>query len=117
MIVPKTEKGKDKNAEISMKYAARSTQYQGSMMIDICDLELIGTTLEQGELLVRLTKEYYQQEVIEDAAAQNLLLKCEIANLVGDRIVKQAIDMKLAKEISIKRIANVPFLMIFKFRH
>jgi hypothetical protein len=36
---------------------------------------------------------------------------------VGERIVKDALDMKLAKEASIKRIAGVPFLMIYKFQH
>ncbi len=101
----------------SIKYAMRRTMYQGSTMVNICDLDLVGTTLEQGELAINLTKEYFQQEVIEYFQAENLLQKCDIANLVGENIVKQAIDLKLAKQVSIKRIANVPFLMIFKFQH
>jgi hypothetical protein len=86
-------------------------------MVDICDLDLIGTKLEQDGLVINLTREYYQQEVIEQPRVQEYLHKCDIANLVGDRIVKQALDMKLAKEASIKRIAGVPFLMIYKFQH
>jgi hypothetical protein len=86
-------------------------------MVDICDLDLIGTKLEQDGLVINLTREYYQQEVMEQPRAQEFLHKCDIANLVGDRIVKQALDMKLAKEASIKRIAGVPFLMIYKFQH
>jgi hypothetical protein len=98
-------------------YAARTTRYQGAMMIDICDLDLIGTKLEQDGLVVNLTREYYQQEVIKLSHAKELLQKCDIANLVGDGIVQQAIDMKLAKEVSIRRISGVPFLMIYKFQH
>jgi hypothetical protein len=86
-------------------------------MVDICDLDLIGSKLEQNDLVINLTREYYQQQVIELPYAQDLLHKCDIANLVGERIVKQALDMKLAKEASIKRIAGVPFLMIYKFQH
>lgn len=86
-------------------------------MVNICDLDLIGIKLEQDGLVINLTREYYQQEVIEQPHAQELLQKCDIANLVGDRIVRQALDMKLAKEVSIKRIAGVPFLMIYKFQH
>jgi hypothetical protein len=86
-------------------------------MVDICDLDLIGSKLEKDGLVINLAKEYYQQQVIEQQYAQELLQKCEIANLVGERIVKQAIDMRLAKEVSIKRIAGVPFLMIYKFQH
>jgi hypothetical protein len=87
------------------------------MMVDICDIELIGTKLEQDGLVVHLTKEYYQQEVIEQPHARQLLLKSDIANMVGNRIIKQAIEMKLAKEVSIRKIGGVPFLMIYKFQH
>lgn len=86
-------------------------------MVDICDLDLIGNKLEQDGLVINLTKEYYQQEVIEQPLAEELLQKCDIANLVGDKIVRQAIDLKLAKEISIRKISGVPFLMIYKFQH
>jgi hypothetical protein len=86
-------------------------------MVDICDLELMDSKLEQDGLVINLAREYYQQHVIEQPHAQELLHKCDIANLVGDRIVRQALDLKLAKEVSIKRIAGVPFLMIYKFQH
>ncbi|MGI0025971.1 MAG: DUF424 domain-containing protein [Nitrososphaera sp.] len=99
------------------QYAARTTRYQDAVMIDICDFDLVGKRLEQNGLVIDLTREYYQQEVIELNSAKELLEKCDIANLVGDRIVKQAIEMKMAKEASIKRISGVPFLMIYKFSH
>lgn len=86
-------------------------------MIDICDLGLVGTTLEQDGLVVKLAPEYYQQEIIELARAKELLQKCDIANLVGEGIVNHAISMKMAKEASIKKIAGVPFLMIYRFQH
>lgn len=97
-------------------YAARTTEYQGSLMIDICDLELVGLKLEKDSLTIHLTKEYFQQQVIENNQAGELLKNCAIANLVGTRIVRQAIDMKMAKEVSVKKIDGVPFLMIFKFQ-
>ncbi len=86
-------------------------------MVDICDLDLIGSKLEQDGLVINLTKEYYQQEIIDQPYAQELLQKCDIANLVGDKIVKQALDLRMAKEISIRKISGVPFLMIYKFQH
>ena len=86
-------------------------------MFNICDLELIGTQIEQDKYVINLTKEYFQQEIIEDLVAEKLLLDCSIANLVGHRIVDRAIKLKLAKEASIKRISGVPFLMIYKFHY
>ncbi len=99
------------------QYAVRTTRYQDTVMIDICDLDLVGRRLEQNGLVIDITREYYQQQVIELNSARELLQKCDIANLVGDRIVKQALEMKMAKEASIKKISGVPFLMIYKFRH
>lgn len=99
------------------QYAVRMTKYQGSLMVDICDLDLIGSKLEQDGLVINLTKEYYQQQVINQQYAQELLQKCDIANLVGDKIVKQALDLRLAKGVSIRKISGVPFLMIYKFQH
>ncbi|MGB7636512.1 MAG: DUF424 family protein [Nitrososphaeraceae archaeon] len=105
------------NENDSKGYALRIMKYQDSTMINMCDVELIGMKLEQGDLVIDISKEYFQQEIIEEFQAERLLRLCSIANLVGERIVKLAIDLRFAKEMSIKRISGVPFLMIFKFQH
>lgn len=98
-------------------YAARTTRYSDSLMINVCDADLVGKTLSQGKLVVSLSRDYFQQEVIENDKAADLLKKCSIANLVGEKIVALAISMGLAKEASVKHICGIPFLMIFKFYH
>ncbi|MFZ0510079.1 MAG: DUF424 family protein [Candidatus Nitrosopolaris sp.] len=98
------------------KYAMRWMGYQGSTMVNICDLELIGTQIEQDKFVINLTKEFFQQEIIEDLVAEKLLVDCSIANLAGQRIVSRAIKLKLANEATVKRISGVPFLMIYKFQ-
>ncbi len=97
-------------------YAARTTPYQGSLMVDICDLDLLGRKIEQNGLVIDVAESYFKQEVIESEKAGDLLKRCAIANLVGEKIVWQALSMKMAKEASVKRISGVPFLMIFKFQ-
>jgi uncharacterized protein len=98
------------------KYASRFTKYQGSNMISICDLELVGKTLTDGELVVKLSKEYFQEQIIEESQAPELLKSCSIANLVGTRIVDLAISLRLANQSGVKHISGIPFLMIFKFQ-
>ena len=41
-------------------------KYQDSTMINMCDVELIGMKLEQGDLVIDISKEYFQQEIIEE---------------------------------------------------
>ena len=105
----KNDEGLEKN------YASRITKYQGSVMLSICDLELVGITLRDGELSINLSKLYFQEQVIGEQQATGLLKACSIANLVGGRIVAQALNLRLANEVSVKRISGIPFLMIYKF--
>lgn len=86
-------------------------------MISVCDAGLVGKILRQGEIVLSLSGDYFQEEVIGVNKAADLLKKCSIANLVGEKIVALAISMGLAKEVSVKRICGTPFLMIFKFYH
>ena len=86
-------------------------------MISVCDASLVGKTLHHGEIVLSLSEDYFQEEVIGVAKAADLLKKCSIANLVGEKIVALAISMGLAKEVSVKRLCGIPFLMIFKFYH
>lgn len=99
------------------KYALRSIRYHNSTMIDICDLELIGTRLEENGLVIDLSKEYYQQEIIEQSRARELLQVCNTASVVGKQIVEQVLQMHMAKAASVRKIAGVPFLMIYKFQN
>ena len=49
--------------------------------------------------------------------ARNILQASSMLNLVGNRIIKLAIEMRLAKETTVRNIQGIPFLMVFKFRH
>jgi uncharacterized protein len=98
-------------------FAARTTKYSDSLMISVCDAGLVGKTFHHGEIVLSLSEDYFQEEVIGVNKAADLLKKCSIANLVGEKIVALAISMGLAKEVSVKRICGIPFLMIFKFYH
>lgn len=85
-------------------------------MINICDEELIGSRIREGSLEVEISRDYFHERIGEDDAI-TLLRSCSIANLVGKRIVARALEMRLASAHSVRYIAGVPFLMLFKFVH
>ncbi|MGH9934270.1 MAG: DUF424 domain-containing protein [Nitrososphaerales archaeon] len=99
------------------RFAVRRTDYQGSVMVNICDEELVGSKVSEGKLEVNITKNYFGEQIVDESEVVELLRLCSIANLVGERIVGKAVGMKLASELGVRLIAGVPFLMIFKFRH
>jgi len=84
-------------------------------MVNICDEELMGSKVSEGKLEVSISTDYFGQQIVGESEATELLHACSVANLIGERIVNKAVEMKLASNLSIRLIAGVPFLMIFKF--
>jgi hypothetical protein len=97
------------------KYALRRIKYQGTYMINICDLDLAGKEINKGDLKINISKEYFQDEEINEEEATNLLKSSSMLNLVGKNTVALALKLKLAKGNSVKVIEDVPFLMVFSF--
>ena len=103
----------DHNA--NQKFYIRKMNYQGSLMINICDEELVGKNIESDSLNINITNEFFN-EVVNENEITSLLKKCSIANLIGRRVVDKTLSLGLAKKNSIKIVSDIPFLMIFKFR-
>jgi hypothetical protein len=97
------------------KYALRSSEYSGSIMISLCDAELVGKKLDCDGLTINIAKSYWQQRLVDDYEAESLLRKCNIANLAGKNIVEKAINTRMANPASVKIFSGVPFLMIYRF--
>lgn len=103
------------NANQNQKFYIRKMSYQGSLMINICDEELIGKNIESDTVNINITNEFFN-EVVTENEITSLLKRCSIANLIGRRIVDKTLSLGLAKKNSIKIVSDIPFLMIFKFR-
>ena len=84
-------------------------------MINICDLDLAGKEINKGDFTINISKEYFQDEEINEEEATSLLKSSPMLNLVGKNIVTLALELKLAKGNSVKVIDDVPFLMVFSF--
>lgn len=103
------------NNNANQKFYMRKMNYQGSLMVNICDEELIGKNIESDTLNINITNEFFN-EVANENEITSLLKRCSIANLIGRRVVDKTLSLGLAKKDSIKIVSDIPFLMIFKFR-
>ena len=84
-------------------------------MANICDEELIGTNIDCGGHVMRISSEYFHGPSVAKKEALELVRSSAIVNLAGDRIVKHAVKAKLASSQGVRRIGSTSFLMIFKF--
>ena len=97
-----------------MQFSARVTDYQNNMMLNICDVDLLGKNIVEGELNMNISESYYGEKLIEKEEAKKLLKQSSIINMVGKNTISLSIELGIGSENGIKTISDVPFLIVFK---
>jgi hypothetical protein len=88
---------------------------QGHILIAACDHELLGKRLEDGDLCIEIHVGFYGGEKVGEDILRRLLEMCTMANLVGKRAVKLAIEMGLVDEDCVLTVKDVPHAQVLKF--
>ena len=101
--------------ENSKRYSVRTSEFRGTVLVNICDEELVGKTVSEGKLKVHLSPDFYSGEVVDTGEALRLIRTCSIVNLAGTRSVNLAVDNDVGNKEAVREIEKVPFLMIYKF--
>ena len=55
------------------KFALRSIKYERSVISNICDSELVGREVRNGEHIISLSREYFLEALIDESEAKNIL--------------------------------------------
>jgi len=97
--------------------SVRSMSWKDTTLINICDVDLIGRTLNEGKLKMHISRDYFGGQVVDGSEALRMMKTSSIVNLAGEKAVEIALANKLAVEQAVRRIEGVPFLMIYKFSY
>lgn len=103
----------DSNGE--KQFIARRIKWQEATLVNICDEELLGTTVKSGDVEMPISRDYFGAEKVNEAQAINLVRNSSIVNLAGTRIVEKVVEAELASPHAVKTVGDVAFLMIYKF--
>tara|TARA_B110000263_G_scaffold113080_1_gene98694 strand:- start:235 stop:480 length:246 start_codon:yes stop_codon:yes gene_type:complete len=79
----------------------------------MCDAELIGKHIVDGELKIHISENYYGKQLVDKDEAISLLKSTSIMNLVGKKTISLATDLGIGSESGVKVISDVPFLIIY----
>ena len=96
-----------------MQFSVRVTDYQKNIMLNMCDAELIGKEVVDGELKIHISESYYGKQIVSKDEATSFLKSASIMNLVGKETISLAIDLGIGSEDGVKVISDIPFLIIF----
>jgi len=97
-----------------MQFSVRVSDYQKNMMLNICDVELLGKKIIQDELKMHISESYYGEKLVDREEAKVLMKNSSIINMVGKETISLSIQLGIGSESGIKTVSDVPFLIVFK---
>jgi len=80
----------------------------GRNMVAICDNDLIGKKFEEKNLQLDLTSNFYNGEEKDEQSIIKLLKGAYIINLVGNKAIEMALNLKIITKENIIKIKNIP---------
>ncbi|AFS83342.1 DUF424 domain-containing protein [Candidatus Nitrosopumilus sediminis] len=96
-----------------MQFSVRTTNYQNQSMLNICDADILGKKIIEGELTMHISENYYGERFVEKDEAESLLKTSSIINMAGKKTVTLSLKLGIGSEKAVKIISDVPFLIIF----
>ena len=97
-----------------MLYSVKVVNRNNNSMLNICDPELLDKTLSDWKLVMKITKNYYHNELVDKEEAEELLKKANNINLVGNESIAISLNLGIGTKQGVKIIDGVPFLIIIK---
>ena len=95
-------------------FFARLIKHKDTNMLNICDKDLLGKTLNRDNFSLKISEEYYAEKTIEKEEAKDLLKQSDNINMVGKEIIDLSVNMGIGSEKGVKVIDGIPFLIVFK---
>ncbi len=89
--------------ESEKQYIARTIKYENTILLNICDEELLGKTVKGGNVDMEISRDYFGGEKVSEDEAISLVRTSSIINLAGSRIVEKVLNKKLASEKSCEK--------------
>jgi hypothetical protein len=84
------------------------------VLLAICDADLLGKTLTDGDITFTIRKEFYSGLKVGADEAVNLINQSTIVNMVGEKIVSRAIERGFVHPQAVLTVSGVPHAQIVK---
>jgi len=86
----------------------------GSVLLAICDAEILGKTLREGKIVFHVKEEFYKGTKVNIEEAVALIENSTIVNMVGRNVVEKAIKKGYVHPEAVLNIEGVPHAQIVK---
>lgn len=83
-------------------------------VVGICDRELIGQTLTEGDVSVQITESFFGNQPASEEEIIRVLNTSDNISIFGKRCIELAIDKGLLERESCRIVAGVPYATIIR---
>jgi hypothetical protein len=91
---------------------AKTHSNEGRLILALCDEEILGKTIEEGNLQLDMKSKFYAGKPVDENTALGYLKTAYIVNAVGEKTVEFLLRNEIAQQKNIKRINYVPYTQI-----
>ena len=85
-----------------------------SMLLAICDTELLGKVLRDGKIVFEVREKFYRGKKMSSEEAIDLVGQSTIVNMIGHHIIQEALERNLIHPEAILKISGIPHAQIVK---
>ena len=97
-----------------MEFWAKVMKLSDKKIVAICDADLLGKTFKERSLTLKVSPEFYGGQRVEVYEALNLLREASVINLIGENIVRKAVEENIIHEDGVLKVAGVPHAQLIK---
>ena len=85
-----------------------------ALLVNVCDEELLGKEFREGNIVLRVSPQFYGGEKVNTEQVKQSLLEGDIMSLVGRKAIGVAVSLGMATWSAVKYVGGVPHLNIYK---
>ncbi|NLV28296.1 MAG: DUF424 domain-containing protein [Methanomicrobiales archaeon] len=83
-------------------------------VVGICDRELVGKTLNDGDLSITITSSFFGDDPVSEEEVIRVLQTSDNITIYGERSISLAVTQGLIDKNSCRFVAGVPFATIIR---
>ncbi len=83
--------------------------------IACCDEELLNQVFKEGNLRIEISAQFFGGKLIASEDAISILKNASYFNIVGEKIIKKAIDSKILTSEGVRSINGIPMALKMMF--
>jgi len=85
-----------------------------TVLLAICDAEIIGKTLREGKIVFHVKEEFYKGTKVSIEEAIAMIENSTIVNMIGKNVVEKAIEKGYVHPDAVLNIGGIPHAQIVK---